>query len=648
MPKTTQAVPYLTDEKILSYFGVNNAMQVQKKNFPAPTNVPGGGYWLNDVEVDVNQLFIAYRTYIANERIVMSKKESRYLKLLNTMSSDQETIYGSDYYESDYDDGYDAMFEVRRYGLEQARIVELEDEGGNFGHGSIIAENTVTTRPRRRAEKKKIEITLEPNIVEFFCKFVTMVGKKKCKRVMRMINYYHRNKISKVDSLPYLDTEITVCTRLELESEMRRVSAEKYQIFLAELSTAKMHWLVTNHSDTNRSFSEANVTALMYENYVGKYVCVNDGRSISRLCNNSFQGKLNSKHNLIGMENGVYDLKKGKLRVALPMDYVSMTTGISYLEDDDENLREELEEILCTIFPSKRVRKFFIQSCASLLEGRNREKYVYVWWGKGNNAKSMMEKLLATALGDYSTVAATSLVTGKRGGADNASPQLSALEGKLAVFLQEPNPDETIKIGMIKELSGNDAITARALFKANRTFIPKFKIIIVCNTAIEIPNIDVAFTNRLIVIPFESTFRTKEDYRRRKKKGTLTKYDHLMDATVARKIGKYAEVFFRMLVEEFEEIGDEPLYVPKRVRRATDEYIQTNNFSLRFIRECCNEVEDGQMNIKSLHSELKQWMNQHHGGKKVPNIDIFREEVANLGYDVSPKGIVHGLEVDFE
>jgi hypothetical protein len=74
MPKTTQTVPYLTDESIFSYFGGYNAMQVKKKNFPAPTNVPGGGFWLNEVEVDVNQLFTAYRTYVANESIVMSKK----------------------------------------------------------------------------------------------------------------------------------------------------------------------------------------------------------------------------------------------------------------------------------------------------------------------------------------------------------------------------------------------------------------------------------------------------------------------------------------------------------------------------------------------------------------------------------------------
>lgn len=619
------------------------------------------------------------------------------------MSSDNETIYDSEY----SSDGYDAMFEVRRYGLEevtsQLPLMELSD-------GEQV--EILNIQPKRRARNSRSVVVPEPTIVDFFCGFITSV-EKGTKRMKRMVNYQYR-KVSKDGDLPYPDTKILESTRLELESEMRRVSPKMYDEFRFKIMESRMRWLVRNHLVGNRSFSEANVTALMYEGYAGKYVCVADGRStavwmfndtkwveisqaevwqelstifieyirsfsrydddewetmrndivrylsavisreriqrdiLQRLTDNSFQSKLNSKTHLIGMTNGVYDLEKNRLRNALPMDYVSMSTNIRYLEDDKETLRKELEGIIRTIFPDKRVRKFFIQSCASLLEGRNREKYVYVWWGKGNNAKSMMEKLLASALGDYSTVAATSLVTGKRGGADNASPQLSALEGKLSVFLQEPNPNETIKIGMIKELSGNDAITARALFKNNRTFTPKFKLIIVCNTAIEIPNIDVAFTNRLIVIPFESTFRTREDYHRREKKGTLTKYDHLMDSSVARKIHKYAEVFFRMLVEEFEAIGDEPLYVPKRVRRATNEYIEANNFSLRFVHECCIDEEDGEINVKSLHSELKRWMNEHHGGKKVPNIDIFREEVANLGYDVSSKGIVRGLVVDFE
>jgi len=608
-------------------------------------------------------------------------------------------------YETDYStDGYDASFEIGRYESIPAHgslpLVEVSE-----------SEEVITIKQPRRVSRSK-SVPYNPPMTEFFCGFVTSV-KTKCRNIKRMINYQHM-KISKTDDPPYPDQKTLACTRLELESEMRRRSPEEHDLFLAKVMESRVCWLVLNHLVANRSFSEANITSLIYEAYVGKYVCVNEGRSTSvwmfddtrwteispaevwqglsttfidflrecskqrdedwemlcddvvrylsavtsreriqrdllyRLTNNAFQSKLDSKPHLIGMTNGVYDLSKNMIRDAVPMDYVSMSTGIDYLEKDDKKLRAELDEILRTVFPDKSVRKFFIQSCASLLEGRNKEKYVYVWWGKGNNAKSMMERLLASALGDYSTVAATSLVTSRRGGAENASPQLSALEGKLAVFLQEPNPDETIRIGMIKELSGNDAITARALFKGNRTFIPKFKLIIVCNSAIEIPNIDLAFMNRLIVIPFESTFRTKEDYKRRKKKGTLTKYDHLLDSSIARKIHTYAEVFFRMLVDQFQETGEEPLHIPRKVRRATDDYVKENNFSFRFIMECCTEEEEAEIGIKALHSEMKTWMNQHHGAKKVPNIDIFRDEVVNCGYDIDVKGVVHGLAVDMD
>lgn len=618
--------------------------------------------------------------------------------------------------ESDYDD---TSFELRRLLLEDAteRMVLVGASDDEISVKGYVGIKTPVTRPMHsKIVKQKNIIVVDPHrvtssitILEAFRNFIASVGEKKCKKIMGMVNYLYRQSYE----LPYFNKKFIVCTRLELESTMRQTSISEYNNFLAELSMTKMRILVDNHSSKSRSFSEANITSLIYENYVGKYVCVNEGRSTSiwgfddilwteishaeiwqeisvgfidflqsfskpgdddwdglrdditrylssvssrehilrdllhRLTNNAFQSKLNAKTYLIGMNNGIYDLEKGQLRDALPMDYVSMSTHINYV-DEDEELRDELYDILRTIFPNKQVRKFFIQSCASLLEGRNREKYVYVWWGKGNNAKSMMEKLLACALGDYSTVAATSLVTGKRGNADAASPQLSALEGKLAVFLQEPNPNETIKIGMVKELSGGDTITARALFKGNRTFIPKFKLIIVCNTPVEIPNIDIAFTNRLIVIPFESTFRTKEDYRRRQKKDKLTKYDHLLDTSIARKIDKYAEIFFRILVEQFEIIGDEPLHIPKKIRNATMKYIEENNFSLRFVKTQCIEEENSGTNVKSLHSELKRWMNEHHGGKKVPNIDIFREEIINCGYEVDAKSIVHGLTVDYE
>jgi hypothetical protein len=63
----------LTDEDIISYFGKNNCMKIDKK-IPNITNVPGGGYWLNNVEVNVEQLADAYRKYATTEKIIMSIK----------------------------------------------------------------------------------------------------------------------------------------------------------------------------------------------------------------------------------------------------------------------------------------------------------------------------------------------------------------------------------------------------------------------------------------------------------------------------------------------------------------------------------------------------------------------------------------------
>lgn len=607
-------------------------------------------------------------------------------------------------------------------------IQEISDEGGyltdDYGEGDTSFEadkykkiqaldGILPLMEKMQTNSKKSKST-QFHFLDSIYDFISAVGKKKSKRISAMVNYHYLVMIKSGD-LPYPKAKVIECGRLELESEMRCISLELYEIFLANLSGLKMDWLIQHHHVKERSFSESNITSLMYESYVGKYVCISEGRSVSvwyfdgtrwieispaeiwqdistnfiefvhgfgnsdigkaddwkdlcvdvarylssvssreriqrdllyRLTNENFRSKLNSKLHLIGMSNGVYDTEKGELRNGLPMDYVSMSTRIEYSDNHDEDLFASLKKILRTVFPNKKVRKFFIQSCASLLEGRNKDKFVYVWWGYGNNAKSMMEQLLSHTLGEYAMVAATSLVTGKRSSADGANPQLAALEGKLVAFLQEPNPNETIKIGMVKELSGNDNITARGLFKNPRTFAPKFKLIIVCNNAVEIPNIDRAFRQRLIVIPFESTFWNKDDYRKRKKNGLLGEHDFPMDMSIARDIAKYANVFFHMLTEEYQLMKDKEIRIPKIIRKNTDKYIAENNFSLRYIREQTIKEEDGEASIKSIHSELKKWMNDHYPGKKVPNIEIFSQELIDEGYEVE-KNIVRGLVVEY-
>jgi hypothetical protein len=80
----------LTDEEILVRFQGKNRMDIHKKI--TPTNVPDGGYWLNNVEVDVRQFIDAYKKYAGNETIVLGN--DIFLKTSRNMISCSRVFIG--------------------------------------------------------------------------------------------------------------------------------------------------------------------------------------------------------------------------------------------------------------------------------------------------------------------------------------------------------------------------------------------------------------------------------------------------------------------------------------------------------------------------------------------------------------------------
>ena len=72
--------------------------------------------------------------------------------------------------------------------------------------------------------------------------------------------------------------------------------------------------------------------------------------------------------------------------------------------------------------------------------------------------------------------------------------------------LQEPDKRDTLNIGILKELSGNDTFFARGLYKEGKEITPMFKLAMICNKPPKVPHDDKATWNRIRVIPFEATF----------------------------------------------------------------------------------------------------------------------------------------------
>lgn len=370
-----------------------------------------------------------------------------------------------------------------------------------------------------------------------------------------------------------------------------------------------------------------------------------------RLQDDGFYERLDSKRHIIRMINGVYDTIKETLSEPVPSDYVSVIAGVPYqIFDKRSHEMSRLMYILGTIFPDPEILEFFILSCCTFLEGYNSPKVFYIWWGMGNNAKSLVQTLVMKTLGDYCSSAPTSLVTGKRTDSSNATPELCHVEKRLVVFLQEPNPDEKIKAGKMKEMTGNDSMYVRQLFKSGKTMVLKAKIVIVCNNILEIPGMDAAIRRRIVVIPFTSTFLDPYEYQARKTKGTLEPNSNIIDLSVERELLNCKSAFMYLLCRRYSQwvnVDDMSMSVPDIIKEVTEDYVTRNNYQLRFIRNFMHPLIGSSVAATEIYELFKEWFRRSYPGKKVNDFEKFAKEMADEGYKDDGNGIVNDVFVSY-
>jgi len=222
-----------------------------------------------------------------------------------------------------------------------------------------------------------------------------------------------------------------------------------------------------------------------------------------------FEKNLDNNRYLFTFKNGVYDLKNNIFRDGMPEDYLSRVSGVEYKEyGDNSDEMKNIERLLVQWFPDNSIRKFFLDITSDVYVGGNFEKIVAIWSGDGDNGKSVLQNVLEQMLGEYAKTLPTSLITSKRGGADNASPCLHRVgNGVRWTVIDEPESKDVINTGLLKQLTGNDKYYARPLYKEGREIKPMFKICILCNRLPNLSSNEQAVWNRTRVLPFQSTFK---------------------------------------------------------------------------------------------------------------------------------------------
>lgn len=227
-----------------------------------------------------------------------------------------------------------------------------------------------------------------------------------------------------------------------------------------------------------------------------------------------FADRLDSNGNLLCCSNGIFDFKMGLLREGKPEDMCSISTNIPYLEYNEVEIGayKKLVNFIEEVFPFEDQRFYMQNHLASMLLGNPKINQIFTnYVGVGANGKSTLVSLLEATIGGYFGRIPASLVTQKRPSIGGASPEVALLRGTRMAVIQEPMKGDKINEGIMKELTGDEYMQGRKLFRDTVTFLVMFGLVVCTNSLMTVNSNDNGTWRRIRVVEFPSTFVDNPD-----------------------------------------------------------------------------------------------------------------------------------------
>jgi putative DNA primase/helicase len=314
---------------------------------------------------------------------------------------------------------------------------------------------------------------------------------------------------------------------------------------------------------------------------------------------------------LLTVGNGTLDLRTGGLRSARPEDLITRATSVPYNPAAD-CLR--WLQFLKEIFPGDTELVDYIQRAAGYsLTGDTTEQCFFVLFGSGANGKTSLLEILVRLLGTHAATTPfdTFLVRSNPGAPRN---DLAALHGARFVKAAEAEHRARLDEALVKQVTGEDTVTARFLFREHFSFKPQFKIWLATNYKPDIRGTDYAIWRRVVPIPFTQEFR-KDDPRTD---------SHLREKLAAELEGILAWAVRGCLAWQKYGLG-----TASAIESATREYRQESDQVGRFIKGRCVREAGRQTGGKKFYDDYVHWCAQH-GEKPLAN-NIFAQELKKRG-----------------
>jgi putative DNA primase/helicase len=291
---------------------------------------------------------------------------------------------------------------------------------------------------------------------------------------------------------------------------------------------------------------------------------------------------------LLGVRNGVVDLRTGTLRDANPNDFITKQAGTNF---DELATCPLFEQTLRTTFNNdSSLIDYFQRTCGYSLHGEVREHVFFFCHGVGANGKSTLLNVIQAAMGDYAITLPTEALMRVKRDATAASPDLMMLRGVRLALASETEDGQWLAEARIKQLTGGDLVTARALYGGFVSFPQTAKLIIVGNHKPQIAGTDEGIWRRVQLIPFEVTIPVAQ-----------------RDPALPQKLLSELPGILAWMVKGCLMWRQSGLHPPPAVTTATNAYKSESDILGEWIAECCTVTPAASAPSADLYPAYRAW-----------------------------------------
>ena len=211
--------------------------------------------------------------------------------------------------------------------------------------------------------------------------------------------------------------------------------------------------------------------------------------------------QLDAEPMLLGVQNGVLDLKTGQMGKAEPGQYITKLANAAY--DPSATCPVWLAFLDQIMDGNKALLQLIQRAIGYSLTGYATEQCLLILYGVGSNGKSTFLNTIRELLGAYAVQSPASALMVKSG--SGVPNDIARLRGARFVATSEVEEGQRFGEALVKQLTGGDTITARFLFAEYFEFVPTFTIWLAANHKPVIKGDDHAMWRRIRLIPFSVT-----------------------------------------------------------------------------------------------------------------------------------------------